>query len=108
MTYVRFGFFSSLALTAVLISVPANAQSFNCRYAKTADEVLICQTPRLSALDERMSSIFFRLRSNLHGRERSRLEADQAEWLHERRACGRDVSCIESAYRRRIRELLAY
>jgi hypothetical protein len=36
-------------------------------YAKTPDEVLICQNSRLSTLDEQMSSVFFRLRNALSG-----------------------------------------
>lgn len=94
-----------IALLAVYSSC-VHAQSFNCRYAKTADEVLICQDPRLSALDERMSSIFYQLRNRLYGRARADLDADQGGWLRDRMACGRDASCIASAYQERIRELL--
>ncbi len=96
-----------LALAAAL-PAGARAQSFNCRYAKSPDEVLICQDRRLAALDERMSSIFFRVRNRLFGQRRADLEADQAAWLRERMACGRDRACIEDAYLRRIQELLAY
>ena len=106
MSHIRLGLFLSFALVIVLGRTQAQAQSFNSKYAKTADEVLICQDPRLSDLDERMSGIFFRLRNSLPARQRSALEADQAAWLHGRQACGRDGSCIEDAYRRRIQELL--
>jgi uncharacterized protein len=95
-----------LASTVALIGLPAHAQSFNCRYAKSPDEVLICQDPRLSALDERMSSLFFRLRNRLYGRARAGLDADQAAWLRGRMACGRDAACIARAYQERISELL--
>jgi uncharacterized protein len=98
-----------LALLFVpLMSWTAQAQSFNCRRAEQPDEVLICQSARLSALDERMSSLYFRLRNRLRGRARRVLEAEQQEWLQSRIACGRDYGCIESHYLTRIAQLLRY
>lgn len=84
---------------------PAMAQSFNCRYAKAPDEVLICQNPRLSSLDEEMASAFFKLRRSLPVRGQARLDADQQAWLRARMSCGRDAECIEAAYARRIQQL---
>lgn len=95
-------------LGLVAASGPGAAQSFNCNYARTADEVAICQDGRLSALDERMSSIYFGVRNRLYGGARAQLEAEQADWLASRRDCGRDFGCIDAAYRRRIRELAQY
>jgi uncharacterized protein YecT (DUF1311 family) len=46
------------------------AQSFNCRYARSADEVLICQDEHLSRLDVLLSGTYYRLRNSLYGRER--------------------------------------
>jgi len=100
--------FAACAVAAIGLSLGATgapAQSFNCNYAKTPDEVLICQVPRLSDLDERMSSLYFRLRNSLSGRPLRTLDADQKEWLAERMACGRDIACIAEAYGRRIRQL---
>jgi uncharacterized protein len=91
----------------VAFAVPGHGQSFNCNYAKTADEVAICQYPNLSALDEQMSSLFYRLRNSLPARQVGFLEAEQASWLQSRMACGRDVDCIEESYQRRIRQLKA-
>ncbi len=70
-----------LAFTLALTLVPltAHAQSFNCRYATKPDEVLICQSPVLGRLDERMSSLYFALRNRLSGGERRALEAEQAQ-----------------------------
>ena len=92
----------------LLVPAAAEAQSFNCAYARSPDEVLICQDPRLSELDERMSSLFFRARNNSFGSERADLEAEQAAWLRARQACGRDAGCIARSYRARIGELSAY
>ncbi len=92
-------------LAFVLMPLSAEAQSFNCRYARSPDEVAICQNERLSGFDETMSQLFFRLRNEINGRERARLEADQADWLQSRNECGSDIDCIAQAYRRRIAEL---
>jgi uncharacterized protein len=95
-------------LLLVATPIAAQAQSFNCRYARTADEVLICEDASLGALDERMSSIYARLRNSLSGGTRATLEADQSTWLRSRMSCGRDADCIADAYRQRIRELQNY
>src|SRR5687767_9296270 len=91
-----------------VLPVTAEAQSFNCRAATRPDEVLICQNDRLSALDERMSSLYFRLRNQLVGGERRALEAEQSAWLRSRISCGRDFRCIERHYERRIAQLVNY
>ncbi len=106
---MRYTVFLFAALTAtVALPQSADAQSFNCRFARTADEVAICRDERLSRLDERMSSLFFRVREDL-GRRRGRdLEEDQQAWLQQRARCGPNYECIEFAYRRRIDELRDY
>jgi uncharacterized protein len=86
----------------------AEAQSFNCRNASTADEVTICQNNGLSALDERLSRLYARARSRLRGNEFRALEGAQLEWLDQRRRCGRNRGCIEASYRERIRDLQDY
>lgn len=90
------------AFLALMVSLavlqPADAQSFDCRYANAVDEVAICRSPLLSQLDEQMSDIVSRLQ----------LENGQAAWLKGRQYCGGDSGCIENAYRQRIRELLSY
>jgi uncharacterized protein len=100
MAYVAFMLLST--------AMPATAASFNCAIADRPDEVLICQNERLSSLDERMSSLYFRLRNSLAGRARDRLEAEQASWLQQRFACGRDYDCIRGLYESRIADLASY
>ena len=100
--------FARLAAPAALIAVaslPASAQSFNCRYAKTPDEVAICGDPRLSQLDERMSRRFFTLRNELSPPEQIRLDDTQGHWLNRRSSCGSDPDCIAEAYLSRIDQL---
>ena len=86
----------------------ADARSFNCANARLPDEVLICQSPVLSRLDQRMASIYFALRYRIRGAARRELEAAQSDWLRERMNCGRDYYCIERAYERRIPQLLIW
>ena len=50
----------------------ADTQSFNCRYAKTATEVLICQNPELGRLDEEMAAAFYGLDPRTQRIERRR------------------------------------
>lgn len=95
-------------LAACIAPSLAQAQSFNCRYARSADEVLICQNERLSRLDVVLSRTYFRLRNSLYGTARRRLEASQSRWLASRMDCGRDYACVERHYRSRIRELRDY
>src|SRR3954471_15044450 len=47
-----------IGVASLLFVSSAHAQSFNCRYARTPDEVTICEDARLSALDERLSPGF--------------------------------------------------
>jgi uncharacterized protein len=82
---------TGLVLAAVAAgTVPAKAQSFNCNYARTPDEVLICNSRELS---------------DLYAWRRSMMEQEQARWLRWRMSCGRDFYCVKRAYDLRIREL---
>jgi uncharacterized protein len=98
-----------IAVAAVLMTaqstLPARAQSFNCNFAKTPDEVLICQNRTLSEMDEKLANLYFGLHSHVYGRDRVRMEVDQTSWLRHRMSCGRDVYCIAVAYQRRVRDL---
>jgi uncharacterized protein len=80
----------------------AQGPSFNCGMASKPDEVLICQSPELSALDRNMSGLYFTIRNRLAGPARAQLDADQTAWLNSRYACGRDFGCVAAAYRQRI------
>jgi uncharacterized protein len=86
----------------------AGAQSFNCNYAKAPDEVMICNSPTLSRLDEQMSVMYFQTKNAMSEVPRAQLESDQAAWLRGRQMCGGDPVCLEESYRRRIRQLSNY
>ena len=91
-----------------LVPLAVNAQSFDCRTARHADEYAICENQELAELDLRMSELYFRILNSLGGLNRAQLHADQVEWLLERRACASNVRCIRAKYLQRIRELEKY
>jgi uncharacterized protein len=47
-----------IGLVSLLLIQSAHAQSFNCRYARTPDEVAICEDARLSALVQFQRTLF--------------------------------------------------
>jgi len=95
-------------LAFTLAPLAVQAQSFDCRTARHADEYTICDNGELAELDIQMSNLYFRAINSLGGLVRAQLHADQVEWLEERRACGSNVRCIRDRYIRRIRELERY
>lgn len=82
-----------------------SAQSFNCRLAKTPDELVICSDSSLSSLDERMAQAYSDARNRVSPHARSQLNDEQRNWLLNRRACSSHVPCLRAAYEQRINEL---
>lgn len=99
---MRFIVVLAFVLTAGASAV--SAQSFDCDKARIATEFAICDSPRLSRLDERMASLYFGLPHYI----REDIEGEQLRWLRRRNACGYDRRCIARAYRRRIDTLSRY
>jgi uncharacterized protein len=83
----------------------ANAQSFNCRNAHFPDERLICQESGLARLDSQVASVFQRAMNRIQWQQRGSLEREEIGWVVARRQCGRNYSCIEQRYHRRIAHL---
>jgi uncharacterized protein len=90
------------AILSLAFAAPSHAQSFNCNYAKTPDEVLICKSAKLSQLDEQLAATYFHLRNILFTPYAKRLEAEQSAWLRGRLQCGYAMPCVESMYRERL------
>ena len=91
---------------ALVLATPAQAASFDCARARAADEVTVCRTPALSALDSEMGGLWYaysRVPMYMGGTGARRDEA--AAFLTRRRACGRNRACLAGAYRARIAEL---
>ena len=66
---------------------------------------------RVEAAERKMTAAYAALVGSLDGPAKAHLEADQARWLGERRACDanppRKAECLESRYRVRARMLVA-
>ena len=87
------------------LAVPAQAQSFNCRYAHYTDEAAICQDQALGRLDNQLNSVFNSTMQRLPPQEQRRLDQAEDSWVAERRRCGADPRCITQAYQNRMHQL---
>ena len=95
------------ALLLVLAADAAEAASFPCEKAETADEKAICAHLPLNDLDVEMATRFEILRAMLPMGGNAKLREDQETWLIERRACGGDVACLKQSYEGRLTVLRA-
>ena len=77
------------------------AASFDCSRAASRVELLICQNPKLSALDMDLAATF-KVASKFEG-----VREGQAAWLKERDLC-QSADCLIDAYEGRIDALKAY
>lgn len=78
--------------------------SFNCRYARSRVEKMICSDPDLAARDRRMAGVYYRTSANSDAVVRRRLSASRLRFLAYRDHCG-DAECVASAYEDRIDEI---
>jgi uncharacterized protein YecT (DUF1311 family) len=87
---------------------PARAErdfspSFDCRYARTRSERIVCGDPQLAAADRALHRAYEA--AIARGVDRRELREEQDQWLRVRERAAPDPVAIEDAYRRRIREL---
>jgi uncharacterized protein len=95
------------ALTALLLAGSANAASFDCARAASADEHAVCNIRALNDRDVKMATLYgLDIRLVPMG-SRDAIKRDQAIWLNSRRACRADTACLTRAYDRRIAALQA-
>jgi uncharacterized protein len=89
--------------------VPVGSQgpSFNCRYAREADEVAICQSADLSAQDRQLAASYDYIMNHYPRTDLDRIwvQRTQVIWRKYRHICGGDPQCIEHAYTDRINVL---
>ncbi|HEY8615302.1 lysozyme inhibitor LprI family protein [Phenylobacterium sp.] len=78
--------------------------SFNCRYARSPSERLVCSDPELAAADRRLARAYNRaVAAGIPARE---LRAEQDDWLSIReQAARRSPRAVASVYEQRIQEL---
>lgn len=85
----------------------AFAASFDCGEASRDLDKAICSIPKLSKLDEDMSSYYFKLKETLDGEAAESLLKEQRTWLKQRNeACSTNLEeCLVSLYGERILKL---
>ena len=85
----------------------ACAASFDCDKASRDLDKAICSNPKLSKLDEDMSSYYFKLKQTLDRNAAGSLLKEQRIWLKKRNeACSSNsTECLIGLYRQRILEL---
>jgi uncharacterized protein len=97
---------TGLFVAAILIGTEAaSGQSFDCRKARSADEMTICQESGLAHLDQELASLKRQRKEKHHKAERDEADDNETPFLNARRRCGENHACIEQSYRNRIREL---
>ena len=79
--------------------------AFNCRYARTQTERLVCSSPALAASDRAMSSTYYGAIAAADPGTKVRIRASRDAFLRRREQCGGDEACVDRAYRQRIAEI---
>lgn len=81
-----------------------NGPGYNCTRARKRDEIIICNSAELSALDRVLNDAYRDARTRVSDVDRDDLRAGQSAWLAERSRC-RSAACIRDSYVTRIGEL---
>ncbi|MDC0136289.1 hypothetical protein OAI26_06455 [Sulfitobacter sp.] len=91
-----------ITATAFACGIPifADAASFNCAKASTANEIAICSDDELSTLDETLAAVYKQARGSVS--DAKRLKGEQVNWIKSLGTCDGNVDCLISAYRSRI------
>jgi len=85
-------------------SAAAARPSFNCRYARSRSEKMVCSSDRLAALDRAMSSQFYSAMAGAGHGTRAELRRTRDRFLAYRDRCESEA-CIAGAYQGRMREI---
>lgn len=88
---------------ASLLSYPLFGASFDCSLNLNKIETLICSTPQLSELDEKLSSLYKTKKSTSN--DPIALRNTQRSWLKKERNICPDISCLTEKYEARIEYL---
>jgi uncharacterized protein len=103
MRKIWIGVAAATALTA--LGGAAQAASFDCNRARTADEKAICANRPLNDKDVRMVLLFDITQRLVPMGSRDAIRDSQRAWLVQRRTCGASLACLNTAYDRRIAAL---
>jgi len=114
MNYFRGGALFTLAvlLSSFFTSTGhVKAAGFDCRYAKSHVEKLICANPELSRFDSQLKDLFVTVQNETSGHDGETgalidpIGDEQRQWRETVRDRCPDVSCLRKAYTARIREV---
>uniref|UniRef100_UPI0005C2996A lysozyme inhibitor LprI family protein n=1 Tax=Burkholderia gladioli TaxID=28095 RepID=UPI0005C2996A len=84
---------------------------FDCRYAKSHVEKLICADTELSRLDSKLKDLFVKVQNETSGHDGETgalidpIGDEQRQWRETVRDRCPDVSCLRKAYDARIRQV---
>lgn len=78
--------------------------SFNCRYARSRSEKLVCGSNALAARDRAMSSLFYSAIADADPGTKRRIRGSRDAFLSRRERCASEA-CVAAAYEDRIDEI---
>jgi uncharacterized protein len=102
---------AALAATLAMSHGRAEAAGFNCRYAHSTVEKLICANPKLSRLDDELAKMYESIEGETRGFDAEtgeRLDpfgAEQFRWRRTVRDKCTNAACLERVYVTRIRQV---
>lgn len=82
----------------------AGSPSFNCNYARTRSERLVCANGALAARDRQMAALYYSVMANADVGTRGHLRRSRDAFLSRRERCGSE-DCVMSIYDARIQEI---
>ena len=85
----------------------ASRPSFNCRYARSRVEKMICGSTSLAALDRQMSSLYYSSVAAADPGTKSAIRRSRDAFLGTRDRCSSE-GCVAEVYRARIAEIRGY
>ncbi len=100
----------SAAVMTPVAAEPSPGASLDCAQASSEIEKLVCGDPKLSALDQRLGTVYKEAEARQGSPAPSSFIAAQRGWIRGRDDCGRSTNpraCVDSAYTLRIAELQA-
>lgn len=87
------------AISALLFAMSAQAASFDCAKARTKAERIICDTPKISKLDDELNAAYKAALKDV--KQADTIKQAQKQWMKERNGCA-DAKCIKQSYEKQI------
>ena len=103
--HLRLRYVFAISALVALPTITAQAQSFDCRAARTTDEITICENGQLARLDQQLATTYRRSVDALGDDQRQAFQQNEVAFINAHRRCGEDDRCIAQSYRNRIQEL---